>query len=115
MHQFSYIETLDDDSQTARERERGAILRSIELLGSAQTGGARSREAIEALHYTRRVWTILIEDLADPANDLPDALRADLISIGLWIMRECEYIRTERSENFKGMIDISKIILAGLK
>jgi flagellar protein FlaF len=115
MYQFSYNETLDDDTRTAREREREAIVRSIELLRTAEAAGARSRDAVEALLYTRRVWSVLITDLAAPENDLPDTLRADLISIGLWIMRECEFIRTEQSENFRGVIEISQIIVEGLK
>ena len=115
MYQFSYNETLDDDAQTARGREREAIVQSIELLKKAEAAGARSRESIEALLYTRRVWSVLIGDLAVPENDLPETLRADLISIGLWIMRECEYIRTEQSENFRGIIEISQIIVEGLK
>ena len=115
MYQFSYNETLDGGAQTARERERDVIARSIELLRKAETKGARSREAIEALLYTRRVWSVLIGDLAAPENDLPETLRADIISIGLWIMRECESIRTEQSENFQGVIEVSQIILEGLK
>ncbi len=115
MYQFSYVETATDAAASGRERERDAISRSIELLKAADAAGRRSRQAIEALLYTRRVWAVLIEDLADDGNDLPDRLRADLISIGLWIMRECEQIRTEQSENFKGLIDVSRIILEGLK
>ena len=62
----------------------------------------RSREAIEAVLFVRRLWGILIEDLARPENDLPQTLRADLISIGLWIMREAEQIRLEASEQLQG-------------
>ena len=65
--------------------------------------------------YLRRLWGLLIEDLARPENDLPKALRADLISIGLWIMREAEEIRLEKSDNFKGLIDVSMSIRDGLK
>ena len=102
MYQFSYAEVLDETPRGARERERQAIERSIELLEAAEKSGVRSREAIEAVLFVRRLWGVLIEDLADPENDLPQALRADLISIGLWIMREAEQIRLEKSANFKG-------------
>jgi flagellar protein FlaF len=46
---------------------------------------------------------------------LPQALRADLISIGLWIMREAEQIRLEKSANFKGIIEVSAAIRDGLQ
>lgn len=115
MYQFSYAEVLDETPKGARERERQAIDRSIELLREADRAGVNSRESIEAVLYVRRLWGLLIEDLARPENDLPKALRADLISIGLWIMREAEEIRLEKSDNFKGLIDVSMSIRDGLK
>ncbi|HJZ43907.1 MAG TPA: flagellar biosynthesis regulator FlaF [Hyphomicrobiaceae bacterium] len=115
MYQFSYAEVLDETPKGARERERQALDRSIELLREAEKNGANSREAIEAVLYVRRLWGYLIEDLARPENDLPKPLRADLISIGLWIVREAEQIRLEKSENFKGLIDVSTSIRDGLK
>ena len=115
MYQFSYAEVLDETPRGARERERQAIERSIESLEAADKAGVRSREAIEALLFVRRLWGVLIEDLADTENDLPQALRADLISIGLWVMREAEQIRLEKSANFKGIIEVSATIRDGLK
>jgi flagellar biosynthesis activator protein FlaF len=115
MYQFSYAEVLDETPRGARERERLAIIHSIDLLEAAEKKGVRSREAIEAILFVRRLWGVLIEDLAEPENDLPKALRADLISIGLWVMREAEQIRLEKSTNFRGMIEVSKTIKDGLQ
>lgn len=114
MYQFPYAEVLDETPQTAREREREAIDRSIELLQAADKAGVQSREAVEALLFVRKLWSILIEDLGKPENDLPKQLRADLISIGLWVMREAEQIRLEKSSNFKGIIEVSANIREGL-
>ena len=115
MYQFSYAEVLDETPKGARERERQVIDRSIELLREAEKNGIRSRDAIEAVLYVRRLWGYLIEDLARPENDLPPSLRAELISIGLWIMREAEQIRLETSTNFKGLIEVSTAIRDGLQ
>ena len=115
MYQFSYAEVLEDAPADARERERQVIERSIELLKAAEKAGVHSRECVEAVHYALRLWNFFIEDLAKDQNDLPKALRADLISIGLWIIREIELIRQEKSENFKGLIEVSESIRDGLK
>ena len=114
MYQFSYAEVLEETPQTARQRERHAIEHSIELLRAAEKAGVNSRETIDALLFVRRLWGILIEDLAKAENDLPQQLRADLISIGLWIMREADDIRLEKSANFKAMIEVSQSICEGL-
>ena len=74
-----------------------------------------SREAFEASNYLNRLWSVLIEDLASPENDLPPATRADLISIGLWVLREIECIRLGQSENFSALIDVTKSIREGLR
>jgi flagellar protein FlaF len=115
MYQFSYAEVLDETPQGARERERLAMSRSIELLEAAEQKGGRSREAIEALLFVRRLWSMLMEDLASPDNDLPANLRADLISIGIWVMREADQIRLGKSANFRGIIEVSAAIRDGLQ
>lgn len=115
MYQFSYAEIQDDAVADARDRERQLLSRSIDMLSRGKTAGAASREAVEALHFTSRVWTSLVEDLGSPENALPRELRANLISIGLWLLREAEEIRQGRSSNFDGMIEVSQIIRDGIQ
>jgi len=115
MYRFSYAEVLEETPQSARERERLAIQHSIDLLKAAQDKGPSSREAIEALQFLRKLWAFFIEDLAKADNDLPKQLRADLISIGLWLMREAEQIRLGQSSNFNGLIEVSQLIADGLQ
>jgi len=115
MYHFSYDEIVDDSGASSRERERLALDRSIELLKEASEKGPHSKAALEALLYVRRLWSLLLDDLARPGNDLPAKLRADLISIGFWIMRESDLVRDGQARSFKGLIDISSIIRDGLK
>jgi len=115
MYKFYYAEVLDEIPKEAREGERTALERAIELLQLAEQNGPQSREAVEALFFVRKLWGIFLEDLAKPENELPQKLRADLISIGLWVMREAEEIRQGRSRDFKGLIEICRTIYEGLK
>lgn len=115
MYQFSYAEIQADSVADARDRERQLLTRSIEMLTQAQREGAGSLVAVEAVHFTTRLWTSLIEDLGSEENALPKELRANLISIGLWLLREAEEIRQGRSDNLEGMIDISQIIRDGIQ
>ena len=114
MYQVSYADVARDVEVDARERERRALDHSIELLRKAEKSGPRSRDAIEAIYTTRSLWAILVEDLSSSDNGLPEVLRAELISIGLWIMREAEAIRLGRSQNFAGIIEITTLIRDGL-
>ncbi|MDB5525953.1 MAG: flaF [Rhizobium sp.] len=115
MYQFSYAEIMADDVADSRERERQVLDRAVNLLRIATGSGRDSREAVEALYYTRRVWVAFIDDLRNEDNQLPLPLRADLISIGIWILKEVDRIRLRKSHNFKGIADIITIIRDGLK
>ncbi|CAD7041371.1 MULTISPECIES: flagellar biosynthesis regulator FlaF [Pseudorhizobium] len=115
MYQFSYAEIMEDGVADAKDRERQALERSIELLVAARDAGGYSRHTIEAVYYTRRVWIRLIEDLKQPENELGSELRANLISIAIWILKECERIRKRQSTNYQGIIDVTTIIKDGLK
>ena len=114
MSRVSYSEIIEDGPTFARDNEKSAIEHSIGLLELAQSHGANSREAIDAIWFTRRLWAMLMQDLADPENELSEELRANIISIGIWIMKEAEQIRQKKSENFQGLIDISRMLSGGL-
>ncbi|WP_404863855.1 flagellar biosynthesis regulator FlaF [Georhizobium sp. MAB10] len=115
MYQFSDAEIQQDDVAESKDRERQVLDKSIGLLERARVAGPKSRDAIEALYFTNRVWMRFIEDLNAPDNELDLSLKANLISVGFWILRESDKIRKGESENFEGIIDISSIIRDGLK
>ena len=115
MYQFSYADIQTDSVADAKDRERQLLTRSIDLLVGARMVGTDSMEAIEALHFMNRVWTTFIEDLGSSENALPKELRANLISIGLWLLREAEDVRQGRSDNFEGLIEVSQIIRDGIQ
>ncbi len=115
MYQFSYAEILDESASDARDNERRALDRAVDLMAKAAESGPRSRDAVEAIFYVRRLWDLLMDDLASPENDLPANLRAGLISIGIWIIKQTELIRLGKSEDFGGIRDICATIRDGLK
>ena len=115
MYQFAYAEIQTDSVADARDRERQVLTRSIDLLHAAREQGVGSRAAVEAIHFLKRVWATLLEDLSSEENALPRELRANLISIGLWLLREAEEVRQGRSDNFEGLIEISQIIRDGIQ
>lgn len=115
MYQFAYADTQTDSVADAKDREKQLLSRSIDLLTEASAAGVNSMEAIEALRFVNRLWTTFIEDLGSPDNALPRELRANLISIGLWLLREAEEVRQGRSDNFEGLIEVSQIIRDGIQ
>ena len=115
MYQSSYAEVLEDDQSEARCVEVMALDRVVVLLRAAAAIPRPSREGIEALHYTRQLWMIFIQVLGSPENALPQEVRASLISIGIWVLKEAEAIRLETSTNYAGIADVCAMIRDGLR
>ena len=114
MYQFSYTEILDDTATESRKREQRAFERSIELLREAQLAGPKSRQGAEAITFVNRLWSLLMEDLAKPENALPKELKAELISIGIWVMGELEQVRKGKKDDFSAIIEVSDSIAKSL-
>jgi flagellar protein FlaF len=114
MYQFSYAEVVEDSPREMRARERQAMDKAIQLLRAANNKGAGSREVVDALFYLRRLWSIFMNDLNNPENELPLQLRAGLISIGIWVNKEIERVRTGKTTDLTAMIEINEIVRDGL-
>ena len=114
MYQHSYAEALEDDQTAARRVEYQALDHAATLLRRAGGMAHPSREGIEALHFTCGLWMTFVTEVAEPANALPAALRANLISIGIWVIKEIDAIRQGRSTNYVAIADICAIVRDGL-
>jgi len=115
MYEFAYNGVIEDSRQTMRMRERQAMDRVIAMLRAAQEKGPHSRERVAALYDLRRLWMIFLSDLNDPNNELPDQLRAGLISIGIWMNKEIDRVRSGLTNDLTPMIEINELIRDGLK
>lgn len=109
-----YAELQQDDQADARENERLAIDHSIELMERADFENAAPTEVANAILFVSRLWTVLIEDLASPSNGLPNEVKAQIISIGIWILRDVEGIRSGEKRSFSDVVNVSKAIREGL-
>ena len=58
---------------------------------------------------------IFLDDLKDPNNELPEQLRAGIISIGIWMMKEIDRVHRAVTDDLTPMIEINEIIRDGLK
>jgi flagellar protein FlaF len=107
----AYDTVVEDSGFEARGRERQALSLGIDRLERLQNEQRFSMEdQVQSLLYVRRLWTIFIEDLAHPENGLPEQLRADIISIGIWVVKEADRLREERSNDVMQLVEINRLI-----
>ncbi|WP_108817540.1 flagellar biosynthesis regulator FlaF [Pseudovibrio sp. Alg231-02] len=114
MYQMSYAEALEDSSYDRRGQERELFSLVVAQLQAAKDAGSSSNEAAQALTSVHRLWSILIDDLGNPENALPAELRADLISIGIWCVKQADLIRSGNSDDFHSLIEINELVRDGL-
>lgn len=114
MYSRHYAEAIEDDPAEARLREGAALDHSIMLMEAADAAPASTVAATQAVFFTSKLWAVLVEDLADPGNMMPQALRAQIISIGIWILKELERVRAGEVGSFTDVIVVSKAIRDGL-
>ncbi len=101
-------------SETPRDAEYrlfGQVTRALIAASEADEGDIHTR--IDALDWNRRVWSALAADCAAENNQLPQALKAQIISLSLWVGRHSSAVM-RKEEDFEPLIDINKILMQGL-
>ncbi len=83
------------------------------LMEAANVDPTDTKTRIEALDWNRQVWSALAVDCATPANSLPVKVRAQIISLSIWVGKHTSAVM-RRQEDIEPLIDVNKIIMQGL-
>lgn len=94
--------------RSPREQEADVFRRVTGALRAAQKG--TEMEQVKALADNTRLWMMVGNLLRDPANALPEALRASVISVGQALQREMQ----QPAPDFAFLIAVNEDITAGL-
>ena len=86
---------------------------TLELMDAAKADATDYARRLDALDWNRRVWTVLGEDCANPANGLPAPLRASIISLAMWVSRHTGAV-IRRQEQIEPLIEVNRLIMQGL-
>lgn len=68
---------------------------------------------IDALDWNRRLWSALSTACSDPSNGMPQAMRAQIISLDLFINRHTSVVM-RGEDDFETLIDINRMVMQGL-
>ncbi len=83
------------------------------LMAAAEVDVSDTATRIDALDWNRRLWSVLATDCADSANSLPIELRAQIISLSIWVNKHSSAVM-RREEDFAPLIDVNRIMMQGL-
>lgn len=99
--------------RSARDAEYDAFSRVTRLLREADRAG-RDRDSIFAVYKNNELWTVLASDLSDPANSLPQEVKAGLLSLALFSLRHGRAVLAG-GESLAPLIDINIAVMKGLR
>ena len=101
-------------TESPREMEYrlfGQVTRA--LMHAASVDPSEITTRIEALDWNRRLWSTLATDCADPGNAMNMALRAQIISISIFVSKHSSAVM-RGDDDFQTLIDINRAIMQGL-
>jgi flagellar protein FlaF len=92
---------------------RAFALATRSLIDAASLPETEVGRRAEALAVNRRLWSLLASDCAAEGNSLPQGLRAQIISLSLFVDRHSSAVMRNGAA-FDVLIDINRTIMQGL-
>ncbi len=83
-------------------------------LMDAQKSGVRGGPLAETLDWNRTLWRTLASDCMDERNQLARELRAQIISLSLWVAKYSKQV-TREGAPIEPLIEINRTIMQGLQ
>lgn len=108
---YRKVQNHTEDSRSVEFRLFGEI--TAELL-NAREHPQQAELKTNAVLRNRKLWAALREDLIDPGNALPKQVRANLISLSMWVDKETFAVLDKRSD-LEALIEVNKQIMEGLQ
>jgi flagellar biosynthesis activator protein FlaF len=90
----------------------GQVTRALIEASKAPREDLRTR--IDAIDWNRRLWATLAHDCCKPDNQLPTALRAQIVSLNSWVRRHSSAVMKGEAQ-FDDLIEINRIMMQGLE
>ena len=100
-------------TEEPRQTEYRLFAQVTRALIDVQAKAVKGKKVIEALDWNRRMWLALQMDLASDANGLADELKAQLISVAIWVDKHTS--ATLRGDaTVDPLITVNRTIMEGL-
>ncbi|HEY0281454.1 MAG TPA: flagellar biosynthesis regulator FlaF [Rhizomicrobium sp.] len=81
---------------------------------NAQKVHASGGPLVETIDWNRRVWRTLAADCLDETNQLPKDVRAQIVSLSLWVTKYSKEV-TRQGAPLDPLITINRTIMEGLR
>ncbi len=108
---FAAYQVAQSATETPRQTEYRLFAKVTKALIDAENG--ERQDLIRALTWNRRLWLTLEADCARDENQLPEAIRAGIISLALWVERHTRMVLKGVGQ-IEPLIAVNRSIMEGL-
>ena len=107
---YQKTQSATEDARTTEYRLFGLVTGALMEAAQEQRGSAK---LVEAVDWNRRLWNTLASDCSDDQNRLTPQLRAQIISLSLWVGRYSSQVIRGKAA-IDPLVDINRTIMQGL-
>ncbi|MHB1206317.1 MAG: flagellar biosynthesis regulator FlaF [Rhodospirillaceae bacterium] len=101
---------------TPREVEAMAFTKAALMLEDAKKSANNIEEYSKALRFNHLLWTIIQADLTEPDNNLPDEIKANVMSLSIFVDKQTtKALRGSNPTDLDVLININRNLAAGLR
>lgn len=97
-----------------REVEADALIKAASRLSMAMDSGG-SLQLADALAHNQKLWTVIAAAVSDEKSQLPDELRANIMSLANYVFKQTMDGSKEPNAVLPRLISINREIAAGLR
>ena len=99
-----------------REVEAMAFTKAAVMLEDAKKLTNNIAEFSKALRFNHLLWTIIQADLTDPENHLPPEIKANVMSLSIFVDKQTtKALRSSAANDLDVLININRNLAAGLR
>ncbi|MBO6796793.1 flagellar biosynthesis regulator FlaF [Maricaulis sp.] len=108
---YQQAATRSEDPRSTEYRLFAQVTRA--LMEASQADKLEITKRAEALDWNRRMWSNFALDCSSEENQLPEQLRASIISLSLFVSKHTSVVM-RGDDDFQTLIDINRTIMQGL-
>jgi flagellar biosynthesis activator protein FlaF len=108
---YQNTQRITENSREAEYRLFGQVTGALLAAQREQCCGGALAETID---WNRKMWRMFASDCLDDRNKLPDGLRANIVSLSLFITRYSKEV-VRRGAPLDPLIEINRSIMQGLQ
>jgi flagellar protein FlaF len=106
-------QTTQQITESPRDSEYRLFGQVTGALIDARDADIKGGPLAEAIDWNRRLWRTLASDCMDERNQLPKEVRAQIVSLSLWVSKYSKQVQRQGAP-MQPLIEINRTIMQGL-